>query len=135
MVYGIGVDLVRIARMAAALERHGERFARRILHRTELDAFDRTPRKAALLAKHFAAKEALLKALGTGLRYGITWHDISVARDPLGKPFVTCTGRVRELLDGAGVRACHLSLTDESDYAAAFVTLTTDDGDPLAVSS
>jgi holo-[acyl-carrier protein] synthase len=123
MIYGIGVDLVRIARVENALARHGDRFADRVLHHDEVVAFRATARRAALLAKHFAAKEALLKALGTGLRFGIRWHDMAVYRDGLGKPYFRCAGRVRELLDEAGVDACHLSLTDEREYAVAFVTL------------
>ena len=126
VVYGIGIDLVRIARMDRAIERHGDRFAQRILGDDERLAYAESQRRAAFLAKHFAAKEALLKALGTGLRDGMTWHEIAVHRDRLGKPWIACSGRVRERLEQAGVRGCHLSLTDEGDYAAAFVTLTTE---------
>ena len=126
MVYGIGIDLVRIVRMDRAIERHGDRFAQRILADDERGAYAKSQRRAAFLAKHFAAKEALLKALGTGLRDGMTWHEMAVHRDHLGKPWIACSGRVRERLEQAGVRGCHLSLTDEGDYAAAFVTLTTE---------
>lgn len=123
MIYGIGIDLVRISRIEAALERHGRRFAERILSRRELEEFSGNPRQAAFLAKHFAAKEALLKALGTGLRMGIEWRHMEVCNDTLGKPFLVCSGRVQELFDERGIGASFLSLSDEDEYAAAFVTL------------
>lgn len=123
MIFGIGIDLVRISRMEAALERHGRRFAERILGEDELVRFDASRRKAAFLAKHFAAKEALLKALGTGMRMGIQWEDMEVRNDDLGKPFVVCGGRVQTLFHEHGISESFLSISDEDEYAAAFVTL------------
>lgn len=123
MIYGIGIDLVRIARIEAALERHGRRFAERILSDHELTAYDAARHKAGFTAKHFAAKEALLKALGTGLRMGIQWADMEVHHDPLGKPCLVCRGRVRELFDERHITGSFLSVSDEDEYAAAFVTL------------
>lgn len=123
MIFGIGIDLVRISRIEAAIERHGHRFAERILGTGELEAYAGSRYKSAFLAKHFAAKEAALKALGTGLRKGIQWGDMEVRRDPLGKPFLVCGGRVRELFDEHGITESFLSITDEGEYAAAFVTL------------
>jgi holo-[acyl-carrier protein] synthase len=123
VIFGIGVDLVRISRMEAAIGRHGRRFAERILAGQELADYDGSRRKDAFLAKHFAAKEALLKALGTGLRMGIQWGDMEVRKDTLGKPFLICGGRVQELFDERGITASFLSLSDEDEYAAAFVTL------------
>ena len=109
--------------MEAAIERHGQRFAERVLGAQELEGYADARRKAAFLAKHFAAKEALLKALGTGLRSGVQWGNVQVRNDALGKPFLVCDGRVRELFDERGITASHVSITDEQDYAAAFVTL------------
>ncbi len=123
MIFGIGIDLVRISRIEAAIDRHGHRFAERILGAEELERYADTRRKAAFLGKHFAAKEALLKALGTGLRMGIQWADMRVHADPLGKPFLSCHGRVRELFDEHGITESFLSISDEGEYAAAFVTL------------
>jgi len=123
MIYGIGVDLVRISRIEAALERHGSRFAERILSDHELEAYGATRRKANFTAKHFAAKEALLKALGTGLRMGIHWGHMEVRNDTLGKPYLVCRERVQDLFDERGISASFLSLSDEDEYAAAFVTL------------
>jgi holo-[acyl-carrier protein] synthase len=123
VIFGIGIDLVKISRMDAAIERHGNRFAARILSEAELADYAGARHKAGFLAKHFAAKEALLKALGTGLRMGIHWGDMQVRNDPLGKPFVVCGGRVQELFDERRITESFLSISDEDEYAAAFVTL------------
>lgn len=122
-VYGIGVDMVRIPRVEASLLRFGARFAERILSAAELASFHRTSRKAALLSKHFAAKEALVKALGTGFTQGVSWRHIEVHHDRLGKPFLVCKERALELLRARAVVEFHLSLCDEDAYALAFVVL------------
>ena len=123
MIYGIGIDLVKIARIDAAIERHGDRFAQRILSEHEFAQYLTSRNRATFTAKHFAAKEALLKALGTGLRMGIQWAHMETRHDTLGKPYLVCTGRVQALFDEHGISECFLSITDEDDYAAAFVTL------------
>jgi holo-[acyl-carrier protein] synthase len=123
VIYGIGIDLVRISRIATAIDRHGHRFAERILSEYELEEYAASRYKARFTAKHFAAKEALLKALGTGLRMGIQWRHMEVRNDALGKPFLICRGRVQELFSERGIAASFLSLSDEAEYAAAFVTL------------
>ena len=123
MIYGIGIDLVRIARIDAALERFGDRFAERILTARELEAYARNPRRADFLAKHFAAKEALVKALGTGVRLGIQWQDMELGRDPLGKPYLVCGGRVKEMFDERGIAASFVTLSDEEGFAVALVVL------------
>ena len=123
MIFGIGIDLVRVSRIDAAIGRHGERFAARILSERELAEYADSRHKAGFLAKHFAAKEALLKALGTGLRMGIQWDHMEVRKDTLGKPFFVCGGRVQDLFDERGISESFLSISDEDEYAAAFVTL------------
>lgn len=123
MIIGIGTDLVRVARIEAAMQRHGHRFARRLLGEQEADRFQHAPFPAAFVAKRFAAKEAFVKALGTGLRNGMRWTEIQVVNDALGRPSLVLGGRARELSVLAGVRAHHLSLTDEVDLALAFVVL------------
>ena len=123
VIYGIGIDLVRISRIAAAIDRHGLRFAERILSEYELEEYAASRHKARFAAKHFAAKEALLKALGTGLRMGIQWRHMEVRNDELGKPFLICDGRVQELFNQRGIVTSFLSISDEDEYAAAFVTL------------
>ncbi len=123
LVHGIGTDIVRVSRMAASLERHGERFARRILAGAELAEFRDSRRQAHFLAKRFAAKEAMVKALGTGFRDGLTLQQIQVTHDARGRPALDYCGRARELCRTLGIREAHLSLADEEDYAIAFVLL------------
>jgi len=123
VIYGIGIDLVRISRIEAAIGRHGPRFAERILSEDEFEEYASSRHKARFAAKHFAAKEALLKALGTGLRMGIQWRHMEVRNDELGKPFLICHGRVQELFAERAIANSFLSITDEDEYAAAVVTL------------
>ncbi len=123
MIYGIGVDLVRVPRIATALLRFGERFAKRILSATELQAYLQTPRRAEFVAKRFAAKEAWVKALGTGFRGGLSWREIEIRNDSLGKPYIVCVGRAQEMLTQRGIASSYLSLSDEEPFAIAFVVL------------
>jgi holo-[acyl-carrier protein] synthase len=120
---GIGTDIVKVARIQASLDRYGERFVRRILARAEVEEFLAEKRQAHFLAKRFAAKEAVVKALGTGFRDGIRHSDIRVTRDGLGKPGLEYGGKTALLLEKMGVSLSHISLADEHDYAVAFVIL------------
>jgi holo-[acyl-carrier protein] synthase len=119
MIEGIGTDIVQVARIRAALARRGEALITRLLAPSELDRCAGHPDPSRFLAKRFAAKEALLKALGTGLR-GMSWHDIRIDNDNIGKPLLVLSGEAARLL---GRRRCHLSLSDEQDYALAFVII------------
>ncbi|MFG6178173.1 holo-ACP synthase [Halomonas sp. THAF12] len=123
MILGIGTDIARVARFEAAKARHGERFAERVLGLDELVLYRERGRPAGYLAKRFAAKEAFVKALGTGLRRGMRWTDIQVVNDALGRPSLVLSGRALELAEAEGVRVLHLSLSDESAFAVAFVVL------------
>lgn len=124
MIHGIGTDIVHVARIETALERHGERFAQRVLAESEWTDFLAVPRHpAALLAKRFAAKEAWSKALGTGFRDGLSLRDVAVSHDALGKPELQFFGRAAELIARFGIVASHVSLADEADYVVAFVIL------------
>ena len=123
MILGVGVDVVRVSRVQAALDRFGGRFARRILTGEELDDLPGPRRAAQFLAKRFAAKEALVKALGTGFRFGVGLRDIGVRHDALGQPYLVYSAAAQRLLDSRGVVESHLSLSDEADLALAFVTL------------
>jgi len=123
MIYGIGTDIVAVARMARAQERHGDRFAARILAAAEMAAYRSTLHPARLLAKRFAAKEAAAKALGTGFSHGLSLHDISVEHDAAGKPLLHFSGRALELLEARNIGESFLSLADEHDYAVAYVIL------------
>ncbi len=123
MIYGVGVDMVNVSRIRAGLERFGDRFARRILSVSEFGEFQRAGMRDRFVAKRFAVKEALVKALGTGFRDGLTLRQISVVHDALGKPGLRYSGRASELLKSNGIEDSHLSITDEDDYALAFVVL------------
>lgn len=122
---GIGTDLVAIARLERAWQRHGERFARRLLSGGEWDEFQVLAeiRRSPFLAKRFAAKEAAAKALGTGFRFGIGWRQIEVSHDSAGKPILTLHLAARERFRALGGRRIHLSLSDTAEHALAFVVL------------
>jgi holo-[acyl-carrier protein] synthase len=123
VIIGIGTDLCEIGRVQRALERHGERFAQKILVDSELERFRRHRKPAAYLAKRFAAKEAFSKAMGTGIRFPVNWHNVSVDNGRSGKPMLQFSEPLAALLQSRGVTAAHLSLTDEIGMACAFVVL------------
>ena len=123
MIFGVGTDVVEIGRIQGALERFGEKFARRILCEPELGRFQRHKLPASYLAKRFAAKEAFTKALGTGIRSPANWHGVWVANLPSGKPELHFTPALRKLLEDKGVTRCHVSLSDEKGVAFATVIL------------
>jgi holo-[acyl-carrier protein] synthase len=123
MIFGIGTDIVQVVRMQDSLARFGEAFARRILTLAEFDEFRGDKRPAQFLAKRFAAKEALVKAMGTGFRGGVKLADIGVKHNEVGRPSLYYSGRTETLLRELGVAESHLSLADEQEYAVAFVIL------------
>jgi holo-[acyl-carrier protein] synthase len=123
MIYGVGNDVVEIGRIERALERFGERFARRILCEPELRRFSGHRKPAAYLAKRFAAKEAFTKALGTGIRHPANWHGVWVANLPSGKPVFEFSSELKLLLAKRRILQSHLSLSDERGIAFATVIL------------
>jgi len=123
MIYGIGTDIVSIARIAGALQRHGTRFAERVLAASEQQAFSEAARPEHFLAKRFAAKEAAAKAFGTGFSDGLRMRDIAVTHDSRGRPLLSFAGRATSLCDELGIGEHHLSISDEKDHAIAYVIL------------
>lgn len=123
MIFGIGTDIVQVSRIQKNLDRYGEHFARRILAETELEEFRRTVHPARFLARRFAAKEALAKAYGTGFTGGLTFRDIAVTHDAAGKPLLQLAGRAAELQREMGLGEDFISISDEREYAVAFVTV------------
>ncbi len=121
MILGIGVDLVLIRRMGDALERHGRRFAERLLTLEELGEFDRHPQGARFLAKRFAVKEAFAKAMGTGMRAPLRWSWVGTRHDSLGAPQLLLHPELHSWLQLRGVRRTHVSIADEEQQAMAFV--------------
>lgn len=123
MVLGLGIDVVEVDRLDRALKRHGERLERRVFtERERLDCRRRGDRVQALAAR-FAAKEACLKALGTGWAAGLGFRQIEVVRAASGDPRLRMHGAAAEHADRLGVKRCHVSLTHQPGVAAAVVLL------------
>ena len=114
-----GIDLVDFGRIEKMLEKHPKRFLDRVFTPTEQTDADSTRNRIEKLAGRFAAKEAVMKLIGTGWRDGIAWTDIEVVNNPLGQPIVTITGKVKELADQQGVEQITLSITHTSNFAIA----------------
>ena len=127
MILGIGTDLANIERIAATLERFGDRFRNRVFTETEQAKAERRADTPGTYAKRWAAKEACSKALGTGLRMGIAWKDMWVSNLHTGQPVMEVTGWAKERLDAltpAGHEALiHVTLTDDHPWAQAFVVI------------
>jgi holo-[acyl-carrier-protein] synthase len=127
MIFGIGTDICDVRRIRASLDRHGERFARKILAPGELATWQarsaRWPERGIrYLATRFSAKEAFSKAIGLGMRMPMTWRLCEVAKDASGKPRIVLHGGLKAWFEAQGLVA-HVSVTDETDYAASFVVV------------
>ena len=129
MIVGIGTDICDIRRITSTLERRGDRFAERVLGPAELGVFHarrvRTPaRGVRFLATRFSAKEAFSKAIGLGIRSPMSWRTCEILNEPSGKPYVRLSG---VLADWCAERSLvsHVTVTDETDYAASFVVVET----------
>ena len=123
MIFGVGTDVVEIGRIEKALERFGEKFARRVLCESELSRFLKHRLPANYLAKRFAAKEAFTKALGTGIHAPANWHGVWVRNLPSGKPVLEFSEALQTFMDRKGVTGAHVSLSDEKGVAFATVIL------------
>ncbi len=123
MIYGIGTDIVEVARIEASIAQFGDDFAKRILAQSELASYIESQIKPRFLAKRFAAKEAFSKALGTGLRAPATFQNIAVSHDDLGKPMLLLAPELQRFLNSKNITKTHISISDEKNLAAAFVVL------------
>ena len=123
MIFGLGNDIVEIQRIEKAIARWGERFPRKILVESEMKRFSAHRLPANYLAKRFAAKEAFVKALGTGIRAPASWHGVWVRNLPSGKPVLEFSSPLQNLLKSKKITACHVSLSDEKGVAFATVIL------------
>jgi holo-[acyl-carrier protein] synthase len=126
-VYGIGTDVCDVRRIAATLQRRGDRFAEKVLGPREIEVFRSRrarveARGLAYLATRFSAKEAFSKAIGLGMRLPMTWRACEVLNAPSGKPEIVLHGALARWFGERGLRA-HVSVSDETDYAAAFVVV------------
>ena len=129
MIIGIGTDVCDIRRIASTLERRGERFAERVLGAAELQIYHarkaRVPaRGVRYMATRFSAKEAFSKAIGLGIRSPMSWRACEILNEPSGKPVLKLSGDLASWFDAKGWVA-HVTVTDETDYAASFVVIET----------
>ena len=127
MIYGIGTDICDVRRIAATLQRQGDRFARKVLTDAEYATWQarsaRWPQRGLrYLATRFSAKEAFSKAVGMGMRMPMTWRNCEIANLKSGKPVIVLHGALKEWFEGEGLSA-HVTVTDETDYAASFVVV------------
>jgi holo-[acyl-carrier protein] synthase len=127
VIYGIGTDICDIRRIAGTLERRGERFAQKVLGPQELAVFHArrarvAARGLAYLATRFAAKEAFSKAIGLGLHQPMSWRACEIVNAASGKPHIHLHGELAAWFSARGLRA-HVTVTDETEYAAAFVVV------------
>ena len=123
MIFGIGTDILRVDRIASVHERFGHRFVERLLMPEELAAFEGSKRPVRFLAMRFAAKEAIVKALGTGLAHGIWIRDVGFLQNAWGRPEVVFSPRGRRVADTLGAGDGHVSLTDEAGLVVAVAVL------------
>ncbi len=123
MILGIGIDTVSIARMERIISARGERFLRKVFSPSEIEEGMKRRRNAPFFAVRFAAREAFVKALGTGVRQGISLRGIAVVTDGLGKPELSLDPASANLLAVKGAARCHLSLSHDGDSAQAIVIL------------
>ncbi len=127
MILGIGTDLANIERIAATLDRFGDRFRNRVFTPIEQRKAEARKDVAGTYAKRWAAKEACSKALGTGLRMGIAWKDMAVANLPTGQPVMHLTGwaaeRLQDMTPEGHEAIIHVTLTDDHPWAQAFVVI------------
>ncbi|MDE3109054.1 MAG: holo-ACP synthase [Acidobacteriota bacterium] len=121
MIVGLGLDIAEIDRIEAAIVRHGQAFINRLFTPGEAEYCERFHNRYERYAARFAAKEAAMKALGTGWRHGIRWRDIEVAREASGRPTLRLAGVAREFADRLGVRNISLSITHSGNWAVAQV--------------
>ncbi|TFW70522.1 holo-ACP synthase [Methylotenera oryzisoli] len=123
MIFGIGTDVVEVARINDSIAEFGDMFAKKILAESEMPSYQKSNIKPRFLAKRFAAKEAFSKALGTGLRAPATLQNIAVSHDELGKPILVLAPVLQAFLASKNISKTHISISDEKNLAAAFVVL------------
>jgi len=123
MIVGIGIDIVNIERIERVVARWGSLFLSRIYTDREISWCQQRPNPSECFAIRFAAKEAFLKAIGSGLRNGIQWTDIEVEKDPMGKPLLSLHRKAKEALETQRIEKAFLTLSHDQPYAVAYVLL------------
>ncbi len=123
MVVGIGIDISEVPRIEAAIARFGQRFLKRIYTEAEIRYCESKPNRFERFAGRFAAKEAALKAIGTGWKRGVGWTDVEVTREPSGRPIITFRGKALEFANKLGVRSALVTISHTEQQAMAQVLL------------
>lgn len=123
MIIGIGLDIVEIDRIQGIYDQYGHAFAKRILCESEFEDYEKQKMPARFIARRFAAKEAVAKALGTGFSAGIAMHMICVAHDDSGRPIIKLYDKAKDRADSLGVENLLISISDERRYATAFAVI------------
>jgi len=123
MIFGVGTDILKIERVGSAYQRFGERFVQHLLMPEELRDFRQTKNPVRFLSMRFAAKEAIVKALGTGFANGMWLRDAGVVHDPRGKPEIIFSQRGKQVCQSFGVGGGHITLSDEAGLIVAFAIL------------
>jgi len=123
MIVGSGIDIAEVPRIAESIKRFGDRFITRIFTEGEIHYCDSKANRVERYAARFAAKEAAMKALGTGWNYGVTWRDVEVSRQPGSRPTIVFHGKAAEFAEKLGAKHVALSLTHTKEFAMAQVIL------------
>ena len=123
MIFGIGVDVLKLERIEGVLERHGERFVERLLMQPERTQLEGAKRRERFLAMRFAAKEAIVKAMGTGFAHGVWIRDVGVVQNRWGRPEVVYSPRGEQVRRALGIGEGHVTLTDEAGLVVAVAVL------------
>jgi holo-[acyl-carrier protein] synthase len=125
MIFGVGTDVVELSRIQAAVDRFGDRFARRILMEEEFELYRASKWPVRFLAMRFAGKEAAVKALGTGFRHGVWIRDVGITSNDWGRPLIIWSERGKKVCDDLGAGNGHVSLTDDAGLIIAFAVVET----------
>src|SRR3984885_12812684 len=123
MIVGSGIDIAEVPRIEQSIQRFGDRFLRRIFTEAEIRYCDSKANRVERFAARFAAKEAAMKAIGTGWNHGVTWRDVEVSRMPGGRPTIAFHGKAAEFAARLGAQHVALSLTHTAEHAIAQVIL------------
>lgn len=123
MIVGTGIDIVEVPRVAQSIERFGDRFLNRVFTAAEIRYCQPKANRVERFAARFAAKEAAMKAIGTGMRGGVSWQDFEVGREPGGRPTMVFHGKAAQVAQALGVRRTHLSVSHTEGHAVAYVIL------------
>ncbi len=123
MIVGTGIDIIEVPRVAHSIERFGRRFTERVFTKAEIRYCESKVNKAERYAARFAAKEAALKAIGTGWRRGVAWQDVEIGHEPGGRPTISFSGHAAEFAARLGMKRASLSVSHTREYAVAQVIL------------